>query len=71
MSASGYRCVCSLCQTVLVSAMPGGTFPSFEDAARVARAHLVHRCDHVTRKLSDRELDIVADAAVEVIEGAA
>lgn len=65
---STYRCVCALCQTVLVSSLPAGTYLSFEEAARVGRAHLVHRCDQVTRTLSDRELDIIADASVELLE---
>lgn len=71
MSAQGYRAVCSLCQTVLVSSMPHGRFESFEAAARVARAHVLHRCEKVTGTPKGRELDALADNSVEVVEGVA
>lgn len=66
--SESYRCVCALCQTVLVSARPDGTFESFGAAAAVARAHLFHRCEKVTKRPRPNELDIVADASVKVIE---
>lgn len=71
MSAEGYRAVCPVCKTILVSAMPHGRFLTFQEAVRVNRAHLIHRCDGVKKELTDRELDIVSEAGVEVVQGAA
>lgn len=51
--------------------MPHGRFQTFAEAQKVAKAHLLHRCELVQKKPSKRELDIVADAGVEGIEGAA
>lgn len=71
MSASGYRAVCSLCQTVLVSSLPHGRFRTYEEAAKVMHAHLIHRCEQVREPLRPREREHVAHQSIEVIEGAA
>lgn len=66
----GYRAVCPLCQTVIVSPLPRGTFREYGVALKAVHAHLRHSCDKAAG-LKRRSLEAVADHSVEAIEGAA
>lgn len=68
--SSGYRAVCRLCQTVLVSSTPNGAFVDFGVAVKAMHAHLIHSCDAAIG-INKRAREIVADTSIEVVEGVA
>lgn len=72
MSAqSGYRPVCRLCQSVLVSSMPHGRFDDYRRAVKAMQGHLLYTCDAASSSMSNRERELVAEDSIEVVEGVA
>jgi hypothetical protein len=71
--SSGYRAVCPLCKTVLVTVAPRGVFADFDAAVKAMRGHLRFSCDvqDTLPPMSKRELEIVSENSIEAIEGAA
>ena len=68
--SSGYRAVCPLCKTVVVSSAPGGTFTEAGAAIRAMHGHLVFSCD-AANGLKRSEREQAAENCVEAVEGAA
>lgn len=68
--SSGYRAVCPLCETVLVSSEKDGAFAKYNVAVKAMRGHLKFSCEKAQGE-KPRTLEILSDAGIEVIEGAA